>query len=104
MFDNMKGLIIGNVKISTEEFTDSDIDILFYCSKFSKSIGELSKLVGIAQKNLIARVKILEGKKLISVKRLGRGKKTLITTNHNKPNIKKLIKLRSEIEKINNKK
>ena len=79
------------------------MSILYYSSLKSRSIGELSALVGIAQKNIIARVKILKEKKYILTEPLGKGKKTLVKLNPDKKNeLKRDLEAKEFELKINN--
>lgn len=107
-------------------FNDNDFTLILLCSERQKSITELSKEMGIAQKNIIARLEKLEEQGIIKVNRLGKGKKTLISTIKNSKSkeliekakfrdsmdelvnspggLEKFKEFKEEIEKINSKK
>jgi DNA-binding MarR family transcriptional regulator len=61
----------------------NDIKIIVYCDHSPLSVGELTNLVGIAQNNLIKRLKHLEDIGKIKIKRGEKGKKTFVSISPN---------------------
>lgn len=69
------------LEIAVGDLNYNDIRLLYLCKDRERSITDLSKELGIAQKNIIVRLEKLNAKNLIFVNRQGKGKKTLIETN-----------------------
>ena len=59
----------------------NEIKIISYCDIKPRSVGELTRLIGIAQNNLLNRVKAVEETGWIIVERGEKGKRTLIKTH-----------------------
>lgn len=61
----------------------NDIKIIVYCDHSTRSVGELTKIVGIAQNNLIKRLKILKSEKRLKIEYGVKGKKTWVSIPDN---------------------
>jgi predicted ArsR family transcriptional regulator len=91
-----------SINLVSGELNENDNNLIFICSESEKSVGEISRELDIAQKNVISKLTKLEAKKLIKINRQGRGKKTLVTSNKNNALVKEIIMNKQLENSINN--
>lgn len=76
--------------IEPSVLNDSDNELIEFCYENPRSVGELSKLLDIALKNVISKLEKLEKNNFIKINRQGRGKKTIIEANKNNRTVKNI--------------